>query len=80
VALNPHPHLVPELNNYYSYTSTHPLDLLILFYGEHFLYLVQEFKLGFFYWVPPVAEWLRCCATNRKVVGSIPAGAIGIFH
>ena len=27
-----------------------------------------------------VAEWLRCCATNRKVVASIPDGVIGIFH
>ena len=27
-----------------------------------------------------VAHWLKCCATNRKVAGSIPAGAIGIFH
>ena len=27
-----------------------------------------------------VAQWLRCCATNRKVAGSIPAGDIGIFH
>ena len=27
-----------------------------------------------------VAQWLRCCATNRKVAVSIPAGAIGIFH
>jgi len=27
-----------------------------------------------------VAQWLRCCATNRKVVGTIPAGVIGIFH
>jgi len=27
-----------------------------------------------------VAQWLRCCATNRKVAGSIPDGAIGIFH
>jgi len=26
-----------------------------------------------------VAQWLRRCATNRKVVGSIPAGASGIF-
>ena len=26
-----------------------------------------------------VAQWLRCCATNRKVAGSIP-GVIGIFH
>ena len=27
-----------------------------------------------------VAQWLRCCATNWKVIGSIPAGVIGIFH
>jgi len=27
-----------------------------------------------------VAQWLRCCATNRKGAGSIAAGVIGIFH
>jgi hypothetical protein len=27
-----------------------------------------------------VAQWLRYCATNRKVAGSIPDGLIGIFH
>jgi len=27
-----------------------------------------------------VAQWLKCCATNRKVTGSIPGGIIGIFH
>jgi len=27
-----------------------------------------------------VAQWLRCCATNRKVAGSIPDGVIGIFN
>ena len=27
-----------------------------------------------------VAQWLRCCATNRIVAGSIPAGVIGILH
>ena len=27
-----------------------------------------------------MAQWLRCCDTNRKVAGSIPAGVIGIFH
>ena len=27
-----------------------------------------------------VAQWLRRCATNRKVAGSFPAGVIGIFH
>jgi len=26
-----------------------------------------------------VAPWLRCCATNRKVARSIPAGVIGFF-
>ena len=27
-----------------------------------------------------VHQCLRCCATIRKVAGSIPAGVIGIFH
>jgi hypothetical protein len=27
-----------------------------------------------------VAQWLRYCATNRKVAGSIPDVIIGIFH
>ena len=26
-----------------------------------------------------VMQWLRCCATNRKVAGSIPDGVIGVF-
>jgi len=25
-----------------------------------------------------VAQWLSCCATNRKLAGSIPAGVIDI--
>jgi hypothetical protein len=27
-----------------------------------------------------VAQWLRCCATNRKVADSIPDSVTGIFH
>jgi hypothetical protein len=27
-----------------------------------------------------VAQWLRHCATNWKVMGSIPIGVIRIFH
>jgi hypothetical protein len=27
-----------------------------------------------------VAQWLRYCATNHKVTGSIPDGVFGIFH
>jgi len=26
-----------------------------------------------------VTQWLRCCVTNRKVAGSIPADVSGIF-
>jgi len=26
-----------------------------------------------------LAQWLRCCTTNRKVAGSIPAGVSGFF-
>ena len=26
-----------------------------------------------------VAQWSRCCATERKVAGSIPAGVTGFF-
>jgi hypothetical protein len=26
------------------------------------------------------SQWLRYCATNRKVAGSIPDGIIGILH
>jgi len=28
----------------------------------------------------PIAQWLRSRAKNWKIVGSIPAGVIGIFH
>ena len=30
-------------------------------------------------WVTAVAQRLRCCATNRNVAGSIPAGVSGFF-
>jgi len=26
-----------------------------------------------------VAQWLRCCATNQNVAGSIPSGVSGFF-
>ena len=31
-------------------------------------------------WFSAVEQWIRCCATNQKVAGSIPDGVIGIFH
>jgi hypothetical protein len=31
-------------------------------------------------WGPRWRSWLRHCATNRRVTGSIPDGVIGFFH
>jgi len=31
-------------------------------------------------WGTAVAQWLRRCATNPKVAGSIPDGVNGKFH
>ena len=42
--------------------------------------LKNVIKLYCFIWGTAVAQWLRCCATNQKVAGSIPDGVIGIFH
>jgi hypothetical protein len=36
--------------------------------------------LHYYYGGHAVAQWLRHCATNRKVAGSIPDGIIGIFN
>jgi hypothetical protein len=31
-------------------------------------------------WGYVMVQWVRYCATNRKVAGSIPNGVIGIYH
>ena len=43
--------------------------------------MAQEFCRNFTQTIAKlaVAQWLRCCATNRKVAGSIPAGVSGFF-
>jgi hypothetical protein len=42
---------------------------------------VRQFWSGTLKWRgTAVAQWLRYCATNRKVAGSIPDGVIEIFH
>ena len=43
---------------------------------------MRRFRVGYIYiyiYGDAVAQWLRCCATNRKVAGSIPASVIGFF-
>ena len=46
-------------------------------YSESIDYILKIVYLGL---GTAVAQWLRCCATNRKVAGSITAGVIGIFR
>ena len=43
----------------------------ILFFNKYALICVEDRGR--------VAQWLRCCATNRKVAGSIPVGVSGFF-
>ena len=42
----------------------------------------QNSFYGIYQFIPgtAVAQWWRCCATNRKVTGLIPHGITGIFH
>ena len=44
------------------------------------VFLVVFFVIMYFNVCFIIAQWLRCCATNRKVAGSILAGVTGIFH
>ena len=57
-------------------------DAIKLFTKERYFPLVSNYLIYYFYPVinillgTAVAQWLRCCATNRKVAGSIPDGVI----
>jgi len=42
-------------------------------------YVVLKLQRLLFNTGTAVAQWLRCCATNRKIAGSVPDGVIGIF-
>ena len=48
-----------------------------LHYGDK--YIIRSFMICTPYRGTAVAQWLRCCATNRKVAGLIPAGVSGFF-
>ena len=51
------------------------IQLLFRVSGVH-RRIVPIYRLS---WATAVAQWLRCCATYRKVAGSIPAGVTGFF-
>jgi hypothetical protein len=62
-----------EIKNGWSHTSTPPVCL----HGsdENNFALLPLKVRGH-----AAAQWLRHCATNRKVAGSIPDGVTGFFH
>jgi len=48
--------------------------------AQNFCFTISLFHTSTcFEWGTAVAQWLRCCATNQKVAGSIPAGVSGFF-
>jgi len=53
----------------------HRVDTAIGTYCSYCTYWVEPSQVG-----TAIAQWLRCCATNRKVAGWIKPGVIGIFH
>jgi len=66
---------------------TYVIKLLPTFHIFHYTYKVKKhyFSVKFSVvhsdlWGTAVVHWLRYCATNQKVAGSIPDGVPGIFH
>jgi len=53
-------------------------NVYVLFF--RFNYISLRFSSLYMAVETAVAQWLRCCAANRKVAGSIPNGVNGIFH
>jgi len=66
-----------------SVSKTFLPTILNLYITQNFTYMFYNLKTMYIYIYiyiyrgTAVAQWLRCCATHRKVAGSIPAGFIG---
>ena len=50
------------------FLTSHSTPMCLSYLGKVFTIVMAEI------------QWLRCCATNRKVTVSIPDSVIGIFH
>ena len=48
-------------------------------YPRELLQFMGVFAVAYLNMGTAVAQWLRCCATNRKVAGLIPVGVCGFF-
>ena len=59
--------------------SAPPSFCLSFIFLWHSVFLSYISHLSLFYKGTAVAQWLRCCATNRKVAGLIQASVSGFF-
>ena len=53
--------------------------VLLILYVSTTVFITQGNYVGYMFRLA-VVQWLRCCATSRKVAGSIPGGVVGIFR
>jgi len=70
------PRMLRNLSSYSSFTSDGQLPLS----WDRKALGCSLYRLWYFEGLLTGIIWLRCCATNRKVAGSIPDGVIWIFH
>jgi hypothetical protein len=77
VRLTTYHHIVPMSSNLGTLTLLDPSGPAWPVMGVLYLYILSQY-IGIV--ERAVEQWLRLCATNRKVAGSIPDGVIGIFH
>jgi hypothetical protein len=54
-------------------------NLILIFYFKYNGISSTTIKYKYVSLENAVTQWLRCCATNRMVAVSIPAGVIGFF-
>jgi len=57
------------VNGHHLYAGAVCIEMGVVIFFHQMLYLLAT----------ALALWLRCCATNRKVAGSIPASVSGFF-
>ena len=56
-------------------------EMSVTLYQSTRCHITELFSWGYKLWKlgTAVAQWLRCCAINRKVAGFIPTGALEFF-
>ena len=71
-----------NISSYLTVNTAHthyndPLRETIVIINQSILSVLEQVDCT--QWGTAMAQWLRCCATNRKVAGSIPGGVSGFF-